>query len=93
MVWAASSTAAAICRYRAAGLPPAGLHTPVPGVSSRAVLPPENTAHFEDKIGIGHRQIPLHFELGTRELSMALPFQLFGKIGYASNEKGNFGQY
>ena len=39
------------------------------------------------------RQLPLHFELGTRELSMALPFQLFGKIGYASNEKGNFGQY
>lgn len=45
MVWAESSTAAAICRYRAAGLPPAGLHTPVPGVRCRAVLPPENTAH------------------------------------------------
>lgn len=75
-----------VCRQRACILP-------VPGVSSRAVLPPENTAHFEDKFGIGHRQIPLHFELGTRELSMALPFQLFGKIGYASNEKGNFGQY
>lgn len=93
MVWAASSTAAAICRYRAAGLPLAGLHTPCAGVSSRAVLPPENTAHFEDKFGIGHRQIPLCFEPRIRELSMALPFQLFGKIGYASNKKGNFGQY
>ena len=31
MVWAASSTAAAIYRYCAAGLPPAGLHTPCAG--------------------------------------------------------------
>ena len=44
LVWAASSTAAAVCRYRAVGLLPAGLHIPVPGVSSRAVMPPENTA-------------------------------------------------
>lgn len=44
MAWAASSTAATFCWYRIAGLLPADLHTPVLGVSSRAVLPPENTA-------------------------------------------------
>ena len=49
LVWAASSTAAAVRRYRVADLPQVGLHIPVPGVSSRAVMPPDNTAHIPKK--------------------------------------------
>ena len=33
----------------------AGLHIPVPGVSSRAVMPPDNTAHILMK---GYREDP-----------------------------------
>ena len=41
--WVASSTTATVCRC---ALPPiaAGLHIPMPGVSSRAILSPDNTA-------------------------------------------------
>ena len=63
MAWAVSSTAATICRYRAAGLPLTDLHTPVLGVSSRAVLPPENTAQLSttkqcaDRTAVGVSQL------------------------------------
>ena len=42
--WAASSPAATIRQFYRRPLPGTGLRTPVPGVSSRAVLPLDNTA-------------------------------------------------
>lgn len=42
--WAVSSPAATIRQFYRRPLPGTGLRTPVPGVSSRAVLPLDNTA-------------------------------------------------
>ena len=45
MAWAASSTAVTVCWYRAAA-PGQAYIAPVLGMSSKAVTPPDNTAHI-----------------------------------------------
>ena len=42
-----------------------GLHTPVPGVSSKAVMPPDNTAQIFEK-GMKEKPAPVTFPHRTR---------------------------